>query len=179
MTDRKSDRPQPLNEEERLAAARAFLAEAKRADPTLDLPEAFAIKQFTRTRAMANLLIKLVASGEKTGTASLPWEFEAKPEDTPHVGQILVATDGDGHPKVLLRMTYVETMPFNDVPLEQAMVEGEQIRTVELWRQAHWAYFTNIMKSDGKGAPDEMMPVVCQRFERLYVTPELREAAAA
>lgn len=145
-----------------------FFAEARTALADPSLPEAYKVKQFTRTRAMANLLIRLVASGEKSGTASLPFEFDDEPDSFPHIGQLLVATDGDGTPHCLLRMTYVETMPFNEVPLEQAMVEGEQIRSVEKWRQAHWAYFTNIMKDDGKGEPSEDMPVVCQRFELLY-----------
>lgn len=150
---------------------------------------------------MADELLDLVLTGQKTATASALRDYEDEARqlarelddeagsdaadgdllvDTdldlalPQPGLLGILLDGAGHPRALIRTTDVETVRFGDVSAEHARREGEGGGSLEHWRRAHAEFFR---RSSATGEPvDEDTMVVLERFEVL-VPAEARRAA--
>ncbi|HEX8370515.1 MAG TPA: ASCH domain-containing protein [Pyrinomonadaceae bacterium] len=112
-------------------------------------------------------LLNLVLQGKKTATASLPWEYEDKPEDAPVRDGYSVVTDFAGNPKCVVRTTEIRVLPYNEVDAEFAFDEGEGDQSLDYWRAVHWDYFSQRCAALGK-EPSPEMPVNCERFQLLY-----------
>ena len=122
---------------------------------------------FGLSSEVAEELCQLVLEGKKTATASLPWEYEDKPEEAPFVGGYNVVTDFDGNPKCVVRTTELRVVPFKEVDAEFAFDEGEGDQSLDYWREVHWDYFSRRCAAIGR-EPNTEMPVNCERFELLY-----------
>ncbi|HSK71084.1 MAG TPA: ASCH domain-containing protein, partial [Pyrinomonadaceae bacterium] len=127
----------------------------------------FQVWHFGLGREDAEELCQLVLEGKKIATASLPWEYEDKPEDAPIVGGYSVITDFDGNPKCVVRTSELRVLPFKDVDTGFAFDEGEGDQSLDYWRQVHWDYFAGRCAKLGR-EPSLEMPVNCERFELLY-----------
>jgi uncharacterized protein YhfF len=127
-------------------------------------------RSFGRSAEMANILVPLIASGEKTGTFALAAEYERDPSARPYKGDYFVVTWFDGRPALVYRITEVATVPFSGIGPEHVAVEGPNARQVDVWRKIHWPYWSGILREWGL-EPSESMPVVFQRFELLYPVP--------
>lgn len=136
------------------------------AHPEFDRTALYQTWYFGLTREDARELAALVLEGKKIATASLPDEYENKPEDMPVVGTCSVVTDFDGDPLCVVRTTEVRIVPFNAIDAEFAFDEGEGDQSLDYWRQVHWDYFTRRLTELGR-QPGETMPVICERFELL------------
>ncbi|WP_240644190.1 ASCH domain-containing protein [Antribacter gilvus] len=117
---------------------------------------------------LADALVGAVLAGEKTGTSTALWEFEDSGEKLPTVGELSIVLDGAGHPRALIRTTEVEVVPFDEVTEDFAAAEGEDDRSLAMWREGHEAYFRRNLGEGREFAAD--MPVLCERFELLYPT---------
>ena len=142
---------------------RTFCAE----HPEINPETPFQTWHFGLGREDARELCDLVLQGKKTGTASLPWEYEDKPEDAPVLGGYSVVTDFDGAPQCVIQTTDIRVIPFDEVDAEFAASEGEGDLSLEYWRRVHWDYFSRRCAALGK-EPSEKMPVNCERFKLLY-----------
>lgn len=127
-------------------------------------PSAFA---FGDNPALADELGQLVYAGTKTATCGTLWEWEHAGEPLPQVGQIEIVLDGQGKPLCVIEMVEVMIKPYNEVDASFAYAEGEDERTLEAWRREHWKYFSRVLPRIGR-APEEMMPLVCQRFRVVF-----------
>jgi uncharacterized protein YhfF len=110
---------------------------------------------------------QLTKEGIKTATSSLLWHLEQIGEPVPKVGACGIVADGENHPICILELTEVEIRPFNEVDAQFAYDYGEYGRTLEQWRAASWEYFSEVCARIGR-EPSETMPMVCQRFRRVY-----------
>jgi uncharacterized protein YhfF len=115
---------------------------------------------------MASRLGELVGSGVKTATTSALWAYEPD-EPLPQIGELSVVLGGDGEPLCIIETTEVRTVTFAEVDAAFAFDEGEGDRTLAYWRGAHERFFTRTLPEVGKTF-NEMMPVVCERFEKVY-----------
>jgi uncharacterized protein YhfF len=122
---------------------------------------------FGNTAEMADDLGSLVKLGVKIATASLGWAYQADGEPYPEVGDMSIILDGRGDPMCIIETTDVEIIAFNDVGERHAYEEGEGDRSLDYWREVHWAFFAEECKSIGR-EPAEDMPVVCERFRLIY-----------
>jgi len=122
---------------------------------------------FGNTSDMADNLGDLVKRGVKIATASLVWAYQAEGEPYPEVGDISIILDGRGDPICIIETTDVEVIAFNAVGEKHAYEEGEGDRSLDYWREVHWAFFAEECNSIGK-EPVEDMPVVCERFRLIY-----------
>lgn len=116
---------------------------------------------------LADELGALVATGIKTATASLSWEFDADAKALPQVGDYSIILDGRGEALCIIQTTEVRVLPYQQVPAEFAYDEGEGDRSLAYWREAHWAYFGRRCAVIGR-TPSMEMPVVCERFRLVY-----------
>lgn len=122
---------------------------------------------FGNTSEMADNLGDLVKRGVKIATASLAWAYQADGESYPEVGELSIILDGRGDPMCIIETTDVEVLAFNSVGEKHAYEEGEGDRSLDYWREVHWAFFTEECKTIGR-EPKEDMPVVCERFRLIY-----------
>lgn len=129
--------------------------------------EPYQVWYFGNTAAMADELIQLVLSGQKTATASLLKTNELNPADAPIVGGYSVVTDFRGEPKCVLQTTEVHEVRFMDVEADFAAVEGEGDLSLEYWRSVHRDYFSREAKEHGFEFDDESV-ICCEHFRLLY-----------
>lgn len=122
---------------------------------------------FCADEESANHLASLVIQGEKRGTASLLWIYEAKNEPLPEVGQLSVITNWDGIPQCIVEVIGIEIKPFSEVPAEFAYEEGEGDKSLDYWRRVHWEFFSMECEEIGK-TPAEEMPVVLEKFKVIW-----------
>ena len=105
--------------------------------------------------------------GIKTATSGLLWETEHDGLLPPQVGDCAIVTDGAGEPLCVIEITEVVIKPFNEVDAQFAFDYGENERTLAQWRVDSWDYFAQCCVNIGR-EPSETMPLVCQRFRRVY-----------
>lgn len=139
-------------------------------NPEVDAAAVFQTWHFGNSSKLANELVELVLLGKKRATASLPFEYDDRPDQMPTVGTYSVVTNIDGKPRCVVRTTEVRIVPFNEVDAEFAFDEGEGDQSRDHWRGVHWDYFGKQCLEFGK-EPSETMQVVCERFELLFPKP--------
>jgi uncharacterized protein YhfF len=124
----------------------------------------YRLRHFGDNAALAEVLLNLILSGQKTGTYTSPWFYEGDENRTPVAGGYTVVTDFDGKPAALLLTTHVYTVPYNQLTEEDTQYEGPNARKLEVWKQIHWSYFKRGLEQKGI-APTEEMPITVERFE--------------
>ena len=113
----------------------------------------------------ADELAQLVLNGTKRATAPCLWQIEDG--HLPQCGDLDVITFWSGRACCVIRTTEVEIKSFADVSPAFAACEGEGDGSLAYWRQAHWAYYARVLSRLGR-VPSYDMPILCQRFERVY-----------
>ncbi|MBI9049082.1 MAG: ASCH domain-containing protein [Anaerolineaceae bacterium] len=144
----------------------AFIAQlpAEKATQYTTMPEAWG---FGDAVEMADELGALVVAGTKTATCSLLWEYEVDNETIPQVGNLSIILDGKNNPICIIKTTEINIRQFNAVDANFAYDEGEDDRTLESWRKAHWRYFSRICQNIGCEVT-ESMPLICERFQVIW-----------
>lgn len=115
----------------------------------------------------ANYLAELVLEGTKRATASLLWTYEAQDKTLPTAGVFSVVTNWRKEPLCVIETTNVETVPFHQVNESFAETEGEGDKTLRMWKEVHWKYFSRECMRIGK-EPSLDMPVICETFRVVY-----------
>jgi uncharacterized protein YhfF len=144
--------------------------EAYRASLPPDSPRrtaAWVAEGFGDGPELADRLGALVLAGVKTATCSAWWEWQASGDPLPRAGLLTVVLDGQDRPLAITETTEVRILAFNQINEQFALEEGEGDRTLAWWRQAHWSYFQRTLPRIGR-SPAEDMPLVCERFRRVY-----------
>lgn len=104
---------------------------------------------------MADELLDLVLHGPKRATAG------DAGESIPRVGDLWIATDGQGMARAILRTTDMRVGRLDSVDDQFAYDEGEGDRSRDYWLDAHRGYFARVL-------PDvedvDAMDTVFERF---------------
>src|ERR1051325_11724539 len=127
----------------------------------------YVVDHFADTPEAATKVGKLVRDGIKTTTSSLAWGLEHIGEPLPKVGDISLIVDGNGEPLCIIELVEVEIKPFNAVDKQFAFEYGEGDRTLAFWLSDNWDFHSRWCIEIGR-EPSEIMPIVFQRFRRLY-----------
>lgn len=114
----------------------------------------------------ADRLLQLVLEGTKSATTSAYEDYGLADEPLPQVGTMGILLDGRDRPRVLVSVTSVAVVPFDQVPESHAAAEGEGDRTLAGWRRQHQEFFTRF-DPYGRGFRPDML-VVLERFEVLH-----------
>ena len=130
-------------------------------DPSLDnlktrFPKAGSF-DFGVSPRLSQYLVELVRLGRKTATCAALRDYEAEGTPLPEVGRHDIVLDHAGRPALVVRTTWVETMPFYEVDWSFARDEGED-ESLDGWRRRHREFFAR------NGGFDPSMLLVCQRF---------------
>ena len=116
-----------------------------------------------------DMLLDLVREGKKRATARLAMEFEKYGIAPRTPGDYWVVLDTRGEPACLVRITDVQTWPFEDVPLSFAQREGEGDNSLEYWRKVHKDYFVLQCAEWGVEWRDDLA-VCCEGFDLVAMT---------
>ena len=122
---------------------------------------------FGDSKELKDILIELVLEGTKKATTSLVKEMEILGESTPTVGDYNILLDGEGRPRAVMKTIDTRLMKFKDVPEEHAYAEGEDDRTLKVWKEENTKYWTRVGKKLGFEF-NEDMEVILERFELIY-----------
>lgn len=122
---------------------------------------------FCNDEKSADDLAELVKAGIKRGTTSLLKFYEVDNEELPKVYDYNIITDWNGTPQCITRTKKVTALPFKDVNVELAEIQGEGDKSLKYWQDAHIDYFTKELKEINlEFSPD--MPVVFEEFEVVF-----------
>ncbi len=130
-------------------------------------PQNYLTTYFGSSLAVAQELADLILGGTKTATAGLLWTYADEEGWMPQPGDLTIMTTFDGHPLGIFETTYITVRPFREVDAEHAYLEGEDDRSLAMWREVHWRIFEKECAELGRTA-DEDIPVVCERFRLVF-----------
>jgi uncharacterized protein YhfF len=133
-----------------------------------DKAEIYSAWYFCDNEKDAEELAKLVIEGRKRATASSVWVYEYEKSNIPKVGDLSVITEFFGEPMCIIKTVRVDVLPFGKVSAEFAACEGEGDSSLGYWRDAHRRFFTRECESIKRNFTEDM-PVVCERFEVVYI----------
>ena len=97
-------------------------------------------------------LVAAILNGEKTGTSSLVYEYEACNESLPAVGDCEAVLDSAGNRVCALENTHVVVTTFGSITREQALAEGEGFTGVSDWQRAHREFWESATFRDALGS---------------------------
>ncbi|WP_299683577.1 ASCH domain-containing protein [uncultured Dokdonia sp.] len=130
-----------------------------------EMPEA---DYFHNTKEGANRLAALTVNGKKKASSGLYMLYQHYKVALPEVGTKQIITDFEGKAKAIIEIKRVDTIPFREISEEYASLDmGTDSEPLKKWRKAHWDFFTNVMKEQGKQPTEEML-VVCEWFETIW-----------
>ena len=122
---------------------------------------------FGRTPEMADELLALVLSGEKTGTSGLERSYELENEKRPEVGDYSILLDGRGNAQAVIQTKVVDLLPYNRITELHGYFEGEGERNLAYWRSVHRPFFEAELEEAGESF-SEQLKVVYELFEVVY-----------
>lgn len=122
---------------------------------------------FGDSPVMAEELLALVLSGQKTGTSSAYQAYEDDDEPLPQVTDLSIILNGQGQPVCLIQTTSVEILPFNQVSEIQAFKEGEGDRTLAYWQTVHQEFWEREFQGSTLTFKPEML-IVYEEFKVIF-----------
>lgn len=149
------------------AALQAFYGEARAAMPEAGLSADFDVRWIGLDADTTEAIIGLIAGGDKTGTYTLPWIVAASGAPAPAAGLPIVLIDMQGRPRLLLRLTRVETVSFAGINETHTALDGTPVRDLAIWRPMHTQYWNALLAPFGREVSEDM-PVLVEAFEVLY-----------
>ena len=118
---------------------------------------------FELTEGACNYLLDLVLKGQKKATASSVLGYQIEGEEIPKEGNLSVITDWDGNPRCVIKTTRVRIIPYKDITLDTAKLEGED-DSLKNKKKNHEKFFTEEGKDLGYKFSEEM-EVIFEEFE--------------
>jgi uncharacterized protein YhfF/ubiquinone/menaquinone biosynthesis C-methylase UbiE len=122
---------------------------------------------------VADELVSLYLSGQKTAGSGLLKDFEQAGVPLPEVGNFWIILDSHARPRCIVRVIRVEMHLFREVTEEIARAEGEGDLSLEYWRKAHQRLFSRFLEKLGITNLNEER-IVVEFYELVY-----RERSAA
>ena len=104
---------------------------------------------FPGNRKIADGLLDLYLTGEKTAGSSLVKDFEAAGDRLPAIGSYWIILDSKDTPACIVKTVNVACNLFKDIPELIAKAEGEGDCSVAYWKKAHGALFSPYLEKLG------------------------------
>jgi uncharacterized protein YhfF/pimeloyl-ACP methyl ester carboxylesterase len=113
-------------------------------------------------------LVAAVLSGQKVATSALLLQYEDEGAALPEAGERRVLVDSSEAPVAVVEMTGVQVIRLRDADLRLALDEGEGFESVPEWREAHEAFWTDVVRRElrdpSRWRLDGDTEVVVERF---------------
>lgn len=124
---------------------------------------------FGNSPAMADELLGLVLSREKTETSSLHplYELDLEGEKLPEVGNYSVLLDGNDQAQAIICTKVVDILPYAQISEVHGYLEGEGDRTLKYWRSVHQPFFEQELEEYELPFSEDML-IVYELFEVVF-----------
>ncbi len=120
----------------------------------------------------ADMLAALVLQGEKTATSSAFDLYSLEGEEIPGAGEKSVVLDSRGEAVCIIENLEVAVLAYDEVTEEMAAMEGEDDKSLSMWRKVHERFFREDMGEAGLCFHEKMMVV----FEKFRVVWPVKKA---
>lgn len=124
----------------------------------------YSVRRIGGNNKTVNIILELIKTRQKTGTFGLKWLQDIKKQPAFEVGQYSVLVDMNHHPDALIRTTEINTINYCDISEDHLLIEGPNARTLEIWQDIHWPFWTDLLEQ-AKLVPSLAMPIVVEKFE--------------
>ena len=145
---------------------KAFWHSVRARFPELAKDLVYQIRWIGLDRDSTEKILERIVARDKTGTFTLPWIIERTDQHDPRPGDPIILVDFDGKPRVLVRLTDVYTVAFGAITEDDIAVDGEPVRSLEVWKPMHTQYWNAQLAPFGLEVNDDM-PVLVEVFELL------------
>lgn len=125
------------------------------------------VEYFGDSPALADELLRLVASGRKRATATLAIEFALDDQLLPRIGDHWIACDGSGSPRLVLRSTALRVGTIGSADESFARDEAEDDGSLAAWLDSHGAYWQRIAAAGGFEFTEDS-EIVFEHFEVVW-----------
>jgi uncharacterized protein YhfF len=110
-----------------------------------------------------NIILELIVGGHKTGTFGLKWLQDIKRQPAFSVGCYSVLVDINNFPNAIIQTTQIAIINYCDITEEHLLIEGPNARTLGVWKDIHWPYWSGLLE-EASLAPSLTMPIVVETF---------------
>lgn len=132
-----------------------------------NLPKLEEAWSFGDTPEMADELVALVLSGQKTATTSAYAAYQKAGEQLPATSGFSIILDGQGQPRCVVKTTLVKVVPFSEITENDAAKEGEGDLSLRYWRDVHEKFWRGNLDMYDLAFSEEML-VVFEEFKVVY-----------
>lgn len=123
---------------------------------------------FHNNREDTNRLAELTLNGKKKASSGLYSLYKQYNVDLPKVGTKQIITDFDGKARAIIEIIKVDTIPFNEISKEYAVLDmGTTIEPLKKWKKVHWDFFESFLEESGEKPTEEML-IVCEWFKTIW-----------
>lgn len=130
------------------------------------MPNEYQVRWIGLDDATTRQVIELIRDGDKTGTFTLPWIVERTDQPVPAVNDTIILVDFDGQPRLLVRLTHIERVPFGAITARHTSIDGTPVRDLAVWIPLHTQYWNALLEPFGLEVRDDM-PVWIEGFDLL------------
>lgn len=127
----------------------------------------FSAYTFGSNDKYADELSNLVEQGKKTATSSVYDIYLLEEEPLPKIGTYNVILDSQSNAVCVTKTTAVTVVPFKEVSVRHAYLEGEGDRSLKYWMMVHAPFFAeeyaNYLEPLKQFTPDSLC--VCEEFK--------------
>ena len=116
----------------------------------------------------ADELAQLIIDGKKTATCSAYMLYEMENSPLPTINSYNIVLNSKYEPVAIIKITEVQIIKMNEVPVEIALAEGEGDLSYEYWWNAHKKFFTTELSEYDREFSEDMLLVV-EKFELVDV----------
>ena len=102
-----------------------------------------------------------------TAKVILTLRSRAMGQPVPAVGDTIILVDFGGHPRLIVRLTHIQEVPFGKISATHTAVDGSPVRDLKIWKPLHTRYWNGMLEEYGSRVSEEM-PVWVEKFELLY-----------
>ncbi len=115
----------------------------------------------------ANELASLVTKGLKKATSHSLLGLQYRNERLPKIGDFLVVTNWAEEAQCIVQTTAVQLIPYFNISVANAALEGEGDKSLKYWKEVHWDYYTRELEPFER-VPRDSMIIVFEEFERVF-----------
>jgi uncharacterized protein YhfF len=145
----------------------AYWRRAKTELTVTTLPDTYQVRWIGLDDDTTREVLELIRSGDKTGTYTLPWLIELTEQPEPAVGDAIILLNFAGQPRLLVRLTAIETVSFGKITRAHTAIDGSPVRDLAIWKPLHTHYWNSFLAPFQQCVTDAM-PVLVEKFELLH-----------
>lgn len=134
------------------------------------LPEAYEVRRIGTDAETTSAILRLIVSGDKTGSVHVPEVFRQTGEPRPAVGDGIILLDANNEPALAVTIASIEDVPYAEITEAHTAVDGPRVRQLDIWKKVHHPYFNQLLAPFGLSC-DAQTPIAFETFRIEYPAP--------